>query len=75
MKKNISFAVQVGGVEYDVKKTEEKVKEKIKEKGILMKKVEKIDVYMKPEENKAYYVAHGTDGDSSDNDFVLLEEE
>lgn len=74
MKKNIIFAVQVGGVEYDVKKTEEKVKEKIKEKGILMKKVEKIDVYMKPEESKAYYVVHSTDGDVSDSSFVDLEE-
>lgn len=75
MRTNTNFAVQMGGVEYNVKKTEETVKEKVKAKGILMKKVKDIDVYMKPEEGKAYYVARGAEGEIMDNDFVVLGEE
>ena len=63
MRTNTNFAVQIGGTEYSVKETEGKIKEKVKEKGILMKKVKDIDIYMKPEENRAYYVARGEEGD------------
>jgi hypothetical protein len=75
MKTSTNFAVQMGGAEYSVKETEGKVKEKVKEKGILMKKVRDIDIYMKPEESRAYYVAHSEEGDIMDSDFVALNEE
>ena len=65
----------MGGVEYSVKETEGKVKEKVKEKGILMKKVRDIDIYLKPEESRAYYVAHSEEGDIMDSDFVALGKE
>lgn len=75
MRTNTNFAVQIGGAEYSVKETEGKIKEKVKEKGILMKKVKDIDIYMKPEENRAYYVARGEEGDIMDSDSVSLGKE
>lgn len=75
MRTNTNFAVQIGGTEYSVKETEGKIKEKVKEKGILMKKVKDIDIYMKPEENRAYYVARGEEGDIMDSDSVALGKE
>ena len=75
MRTNTNFAVQIGGAEYSVKETEGKIKEKVKEKGILMKKVKDIDIYMKPEESRAYYVARGEEGDIMDSDSVALGKE
>ena len=69
MRKNtkVNLVVQLGGDEYNAKTVSDAVKAKVKESGILMKDAESIDVYLKPEEGKAYYVVHGTSGDDIDN--------
>lgn len=69
MRKNtkVNLVVQLGGDEYNAKTVSDAVKAKVKESGILMKDAESIDVYLKPEEGKAYYVVYGTSGDDIDN--------
>lgn len=73
MKKNINFAVQSGGAEYQLKDVEDAVKDKIKEKGFRMKDIDSIDVYLKPEEGKAYYVVHDADRCDMDNGCIELD--
>lgn len=60
--------LQVGGKDYSVKTLREKAMEHMCSDGSAVEngcKVNSVDLYVKPEDGKCYYVAHTTRGDAS----------
>jgi len=56
----IDYYVELNGEQTDCKKLSEVVKEIWKSEGNLIKDLESIEVYFKPEEKMCYYVINGT---------------
>ena len=52
--------IQFSGKEVILEELERKVKELWKEKGNLQKDIKSMEIYVKIEENKCYYVINGT---------------
>lgn len=59
---NIDFYIQYQGQEYLEREIIERIKEKCKEEGTLTAGNEKLSVYLKPEEKKAYYTCGSCSG-------------
>lgn len=53
-------SIQFSGKEVILEELERKVKELWKEKGNLQKDIKSMEIYVKVEENKCYYVINGT---------------
>ena len=60
---NIDFYIQYQGQEYLERELIERIKGKCKEEGTLTAGNEKLSVYLKPEEKKAYYTCDGGNGE------------
>ena len=60
---NIDFYIQYQGQEYLEREIIERIKEKCKVEGALTSGNEKLSVYLKPEEKKAYYTCDGGNGE------------
>lgn len=53
-----NYIVEYLGSKVDVKTMDLKFRELWKEEGKLVKDIETLDIYFKPEENKVYYVVN-----------------
>lgn len=62
VKEQIDFFIQYQDQEYLEKDILQKIKEKCKSEGIEITANEKLSVYLKPEEQKAYYTYPGNNG-------------
>lgn len=60
---DIDFYIQYQGQEYLEREIVERIREKCKEEGTLTAGNEKLSVYLKPEEKKAYYTCGGSNGE------------
>ena len=60
---NIDFYIQYQGQEYLEREIIERIKERCKVEGALTSGNEKLSVYLKPEEQKAYYTCGSLSGD------------
>lgn len=60
---NIDFYIQYQDQEYLEREIIERIKEKCKVEGTLTSGNEKLSVYLKPEEQKAYYTCEGSNGE------------
>lgn len=59
---DIDFYIQYQGQEYLEREIVERIREKCKEEGTLTAGNEKLSVYLKPEEKKAYYTCGSRSG-------------
>jgi hypothetical protein len=62
----IKTFVQHGGNEISLEELEKKIKNIWREQGKLQKDLDIIEIYLKMEENKCYYVINGSISDSFD---------
>jgi len=56
----VDYYVELNGEQTDCKKLSDIVKEIWKSEGNLVKDLDSVEIYFKPEEKKCYYVINGT---------------